>query len=81
MSPGTITIDLHGMTCYQASVAIDSALRRARRDTYRIELIHGYHGGSALRDMIRREYAHHPKVRRLEIGLNPGATELVLREY
>ena len=52
MTAGTITIDLHGMTCYQAQVAIDAALRRANRATYRLEL-----------------------------GLNPGVTELVLREY
>ena len=68
MAAGTITIDLHGMTCYQAQVAIDTALRRAGRATYRLELVHGYHGGSAIR-------------LRLELGLNPGITELVLREY
>lgn len=78
---GTITIDLHGMSVYQAQVAIDAALRRAGRATYRIKLIHGYHSGSALRDMIRKTYAKHPKVIRLEIGLNMGTTELVLREY
>jgi hypothetical protein len=31
--------------------------------------------------MVRRVYARHPRVKRLEIGLNQGATELVLREY
>ena len=81
MTAGTITIDLHGMTCYQAQVAIDAALRRAGRSTYRLELVHGYHGGSAIRDMIRRTYTRHHKVLRLELGLNPGVTELVLREY
>ena len=81
MTAGTITIDLHGMTCYQAQVAIDAALRRAGRSTDRLELVHGYHGGSAIRDMIRRTYTRHPKVLRLELGLNPGVTELVLREY
>ena len=81
MTAGTITIDLHGMTCYQAQVAIDAALRRAGRSTYRLVLVHGYHGGSAIRDMIRRTYTRHPKVLRLELGLNPGVTELVLREY
>ena len=81
MAAGTITIDLHGMTCYQAQVAIDAALRRAGRATYRLELVHGYHGGSAIRDMVRKTYAKHPKVPRLELGLNPGVTELVLREY
>ena len=81
MTAGTITIDLHGMTCYQAQVAIDAALRRAGRSTYRLELVHGYHGGSAIPDMIRRTYTRHPKVLRLELRLNPGVTELVLREY
>lgn len=81
MLSGTITLDLHGMNCYQAQVAIDAALRRARPSVYRLELIHGYHGGTELRTMIRREYAKHPKVKRIELGLNPGVTELVLREY
>ena len=69
------------MTWWQAQAAIDAALRRAGRSVYRLELIHGYHGGTQLRDMIRRTYAAHPKVLRLELGLNPGITELVLREY
>ena len=78
---GTIRLDLHGMTCAQAQAAIDAVLRRARASTYRVEVIHGYHGGTELRDMVRRVYARHPKVKRVEIGLNPGSTELVLREY
>ena len=69
------------MTWWQAQAAIDAALRRAGRSVYRLELIHGYNGGTQLRDMIRRTYAAHPKVLRLELGLNPGITELVLREY
>ncbi len=78
---GTIELDLHGMTCAQAQTAIDAALRRARPSTYRLEVIHGYRGGTELRDMVRRVYARHPKVKRLELGLNPGSTVLVLREY
>ena len=81
MQSGTIRLDLHGMTWWQAQTAIDAALRRAGRSVYRLELIHGYHGGTQLRTMIRQTYARHPKVLRLELGLNPGTTELVLREY
>ena len=33
-----------------------------------------------LRDAVRARYASHPKVRRIELGLNPGETDLVLRE-
>ena len=81
MTGGTITLDLHGMNCAQSQAAVDAALRRAGRSVYRLEVIHGYHAGNALRDMVRTVYARHPRVKRVEIGLNPGATELVLREY
>ncbi len=81
MQSGTICLDIHGMTCTQAQAAIDAALRRAGGSVYRLEVVHGYHGGTQLREMVRRVYARHPRVKRLEIGLNQGATELVLREY
>ena len=81
LSGGTVTIDLHGMNVHQAQVAIDAALRRAKGSVYRITVIHGYHGGTELRSMIRKVYGKHQKVVRLEFGLNPGTTDLVLREY
>ena len=81
MQRGAVRLDLHGMTCYQAQVAIDAALRRAKGSVYRIEVIHGYHGGTELRTMVRKVYAKHPRVKRIELKLNPGSTELVLREY
>jgi len=80
MNAGIITIDLHGCTVFQAKIAIDAQLRRAKAGTYRLRLIHGCHGGTALRDMIRQDYRKHPKVLRLEIGSNTE-TDLVLREY
>ena len=81
MQGGTVRLDIHGMNCTQAQAAIDAALRRAGGSVYRLEVVHGYHGGTQLRDMVRRVYARHPRVKRLGIGLNQGATELVLREY
>ena len=80
MDTGILTLDLHGCTVYQAKIAIDAQLRRVKGSTYRIRLIHGFHGGTALRDMIRTDYRRHPKVLRLEIGSNTE-TDLVLREY
>ena len=81
MDTGIITLDLHGKTTYQAKVAVDARLRRAGTGTYRIRLIHGSHGGTALRDFIQAEYSRHPKVKRLLLSPDGGATELVLREY
>ena len=80
MNGAIVELDVHGMTLYQAQIAIDAALRRAG-SAYRVRVIHGYRGGTALRDGIRERYAAHPKVRRVELGLNQGQTDLVLREF
>ena len=74
---GIVTLDLHGKTEYQALVAIDAALRRSR-GVYRIRCIHGCHGGTVLRDMLRRDYAD--KVLRLQ-AVNEGTTDLIIREF
>lgn len=73
-----LTLDLHGKNRYQAKVAIDAALRRAK-GVYRIRLIHGCHGGTALRDMIADEYSTRPGILRLA-PVNDSITELILRE-
>ena len=73
-------IDVHNMTRTQAITAIDARLRRANASVYRLRVIHGYHGGTVLRDAVRSHYKGHPKVLRIELGLNPGETDLVLRE-
>ena len=69
MYAGIWEIDLHGKNEYQARVTLDAALRRVRPGTYRIRVIHGHHGGTALRELVRLEAA------------GPGVTELVLREF
>lgn len=73
-------LDVHNMTKVQAVTAIDAMLRRADAGVYRIRVIHGYHGGTVLRDAVRARYAKHPKVKRVELGLNPGETDLILRD-
>ena len=78
MQNGIVELDLHGKNTYQARVAIDAVLRHSR-GIYRIRLIHGYHAGQTLREMIAREYTDHPGVLELRAGENPGITELVLR--
>jgi len=73
-------IDVHNMTKTQAIAAVDARLRRAGPSVYRLKVIHGYRGGTVLRDAVRARYKDHPKVKRIELGLNPGETDLVLRE-
>ena len=78
MTPGILELDLHGKNTYQAKVALEAALRRAGAGTYRIRINHGC---TVLRDMVRREYGAHPRVKRVEGGFDPGITDLVLREF
>ena len=76
MISGFQEVDIHGMTKAQAFTAIDAKLRRAGGAVYTLRVIHGYHGGTVLRDAVRSHYKNHPKVIRVELGLNPGETDL-----
>ena len=73
-----VTIDLHGKNTYNAKIIIDAALKRSN-GVFRLRIIHGYHSGTTLRDMIFEEYAKSPKVKRL-LKINDGTTDLILRE-
>jgi len=81
MKSGIVELDIHGMNRYQAKISIDSALRRASMGTYRVRVIHGFNGGTALRDLVRSDYAAHPKVIRIETRIGQGITDLILREF
>jgi len=73
------TIDIHGYTKEQAQAAIDAVLKKCKGEVYTLTVIHGYRGGTALRDFVRSHYKKHPKVQRIELSLNPGETELILK--
>ena len=77
-TPSTVTLDLHGKTQYQARVTLEAQLRRSR-GVYRIRVVHGSHNGTALRELVRGEFAAHPAVLRVE-AVGDNATDLVLRE-
>lgn len=83
MTGGIIEMDVHGMNGEQACEAITKQVRAAGNAVYRIRVIHGFHGGTRIRSMIREEfgYEREPKVKRLEMGRNQGITELILREF
>ena len=83
MNAPIVDLDLHNFNCTQAQGEIERALSDAGPGVYRIRLIHGFHGGTALKSMIMQEFGYyrHDKVRRVVPGSNQGITELVLREY
>ena len=83
MSSPIIEIDCHGMKAEQAVKAVEAKVKSAGKETYRIRVIHGFHGGTAIRDAIKRElgYGLQEKILRIENGSNQGVTDLILREY
>lgn len=83
LTGGIIEMDVHGLNGEQACEAITKRVREAERSVYRIRVIHGFHGGTRIRSMIREEfgYEREPRVKRIEMGTNQGITELVLREF
>ena len=73
-----VVLDTHGKSAYQAKIAVDAALRRAG-GAYEVRVIHGYNAGTAIRDMLRREYGVHPRVLSVQPGDKMGQTRLLLR--
>ena len=73
-----ITIDLHAMNTAEAKKWLDIKVSAAPKDVKEIEVIHGYHGGTALMQMVRKSF-HHPRVKSKILGLYQGSTILILK--
>ena len=71
------SIDLHGCTVEQARYELLDKLNNVDNTIWAIKVIHGYHGGTLIRDMVWR--FKHPKIKEVIKGdLNPGVTLLKL---
>lgn len=77
-----IEIDVHGLKVEEAIKAVRKKVEQAGGGTYRVRIIHGYHGGVRIRTAVREEfgYGREPKVKRVVMGDNEGITELILKE-
>ncbi|MBQ3887334.1 MAG: Smr/MutS family protein [Acutalibacteraceae bacterium] len=73
-----LTIDLHGHTTESAKKALDTALKTLSAEVHEVEVVHGYHQGTALRDMVRRY--KHPKIARKILGMNQGTTIFIIKQ-
>ena len=49
MTGGIIEIDVHGMRVEEAVRAVAGQVHGAGNSVYRIRVIHGYHGGTRIR--------------------------------
>lgn len=83
LSSGIIEIDVHGMRVEEAISAVQRKVASAGAGVYRVRVIHGFNGGTRIREALREEfsYCRDDKVKRVTMGDNQGVTDLILREY
>ena len=73
-----MTVDLHEMRVSEAKDWLSARVSRAPKQIREIVVVHGYRGGTALQNMVRKSFKH-PRVSRVVLGLNPGETILILK--
>lgn len=73
-----MTIDLHNMQTAEAKKYLQQKLDSAPKEVREIEVIHGYHSGKALMNMVRKSF-NHPRIKSKSIGLNQGSTTFILK--
>ena len=71
------TIDLHGETRESARQRLTATLKALPKDTRQLVVVHGFHGGNALREMVRN--FKHPRIEQKSIGLKQGETILIIK--
>ena len=75
----TIEADIHGMRVLEAKRELETLIGRADKSIREIVVIHGYHGGSALKNMVRSELRN-PRIQQKILSLNQGETTLLLKK-
>ena len=74
-----ITVDLHQLTVKQAQKLLNNLIVLNRQD-FQIRAIHGYHRGTAIKEMILNGLSN-PRISRIKaVKGNPGQTLLFLEK-
>lgn len=73
-----VEVDIHSMTRDQAQRYLEQFLGRLDGSVKEVTVIHGYSGGTVLRDMVRKSLKH-PRIQTKYMSMNPGITILVLK--
>ena len=71
-------VDIHNMTSDQAKRHLELFIGRVDGSVKEVTVIHGYTGGTVLRDMVQKSLRH-PRIQSKYLSLNPGVTILVLK--
>lgn len=74
-----ITIDIHGYTVSEARTMIEKCIAGAPKDCETVTVIHGYHGGTELKNLVQsRNGIRSKRVERKRYTMNQGETIYIL---
>lgn len=74
----TMQVDIHNMTYIDAKKSLEKLLSTLNDPNIKeILVIHGYHNGNVLQNMVRK--LKHPKIKQRILSLNNGETTLILK--
>lgn len=72
-----MAVDLHNMKGWEAWLYLDKVISSVPDGIKEIVIIHGYHRGQALLNMVRENYRNE-KVKKKFLSLNQGVTNFIL---
>lgn len=75
----SLIVDIHGMRTREAENRLKSIIEYVGNDIDRIVVIHGFHSGTALREMVRSELSH-PRITAKRPTENEGETLIVIKK-
>lgn len=79
-SPVILKIDIHGFTESEARLKVQDFIKKAPRNTQKIVVVHGYHNGTILSDMVRYKIRSPRIVDIMPAVGNDGETVIWLKE-
>ena len=74
-----LVVDLHELTVAEAAYYLEKELDTAPEYVKVVEVIHGFHQGRAILEMVRKEFKH-PRIKRKYLGFNGGTTKFELNK-
>jgi DNA-nicking Smr family endonuclease len=72
-----VELDLHHMTKEDAKAELVYALGRVDADIKCLVVVHGYHGGTIIKNLVRKEFSH-PMIKE-KVNLDAARTIYILK--
>lgn len=71
------TVDLHNMVKEDAKINLIYAIDCVDFDIKALVVVHGYHGGVIIKNLVRKEFTH-PRIEK-KVNLDAGRTIFILK--